>query len=73
MTTPARVHSFDRDGYTLWAFRTQAMHGLASFFTLWTPRAGGGQDMAIGAVTAQQIRRFLRDANRKGSTNDQQQ
>lgn len=55
-----RVHSFDRAGWTLWANRTDAMHGRVSLFTLWKPRPGGGQDMVAGGLRANQVRQYLR-------------
>jgi hypothetical protein len=66
--TAARVHSFDREGFTLWAFRADAIHGRVSLFTLWTPRPGGGQDMAIGAVRAKQIRQYFNAATQQEQT-----
>lgn len=43
----ARVHTFNRSGWTLWADRIPAMHGRQSLFTLWKPRIDGGQDQVV--------------------------
>lgn len=60
-TQIARLHTFQRGHYRLWADRVPAMHGRVNLFTLWDMRADAMPARLIGGVTMAQFRRYLRE------------
>lgn len=60
-TQIARLHTFQRGHYRLWADRVPAMHGRVNLFTLWDMRADAKPARLIGGVTMARLRRYLRE------------